>query len=130
MKLLRIPDSGCFTGNATIVGIDEVSLRRTDTLRSSLIIDIGLRARVANSLLSIPESRPVTGNTLVVAVEVGSRGWASALFVDCNESSRASYTRFRGFIPPRIGRASFADSLLSIPEIRRGACYTAVVSSK
>jgi hypothetical protein len=100
LKFLGIPYSRCFTGNTAIASINEIGLRRADTLRCSLIIDIGLRAAVANFLLSIPERWPVTSNAFVVAIKVGSSGRAGALFVDCNESSRASYTRFRGFVPP------------------------------
>jgi len=92
LKFLRVPYSWCLAAHTTIVGIDKIGLRRANTSRCSLIIDIGLRARVANFFLSIPERRPITSNALVVAVEVGRGGWASALFVDCNESSRASYT--------------------------------------
>ncbi len=100
MKFLRIPYSRCFAGNATVVCINKVGLRRADALGCCLIIDIGLRAGVANLLFSIPERRPVTSNALVVAIEVGSVGRACALFVDCYKSSRASYTGFGGFIPP------------------------------
>jgi hypothetical protein len=59
-----------------------------------------LRAGVASFLISTPKRWPVTSNAFIVAIKIRSSGWAGALFVDCNESRRTSYTRFRGFVPP------------------------------